>query len=83
MKKMYLVLVAVIMAVSFSAFSTSDRSKTDDEISYQDDYEVWHTFEGEPCVGDQVPEFFKMTTAGSRQLFYNRNINYPVLRYSE
>jgi hypothetical protein len=80
MKKMYLVLIAVIMAIGFSAFTPSVNKKAINVITYQDDNLDWHVFTGDPCPGDEIPECLKMTPHGQRQLFYNYDTQDPVKR---
>ncbi len=80
MKKMYLVLVALTLAIGFSAFTPAGNGKVTDEITYQDDEGLWHPFTGTPCVGTEIPECIKMTDHGLRQLFYNNNVSLPVTR---
>ena len=75
---MYLVLIAVVMAVGFSAFTPFVNKKAMNVITYQDDNLDWHVFTGEPCLGDEIPECLKMTQHGQRQLFYNYDKKYPV-----
>jgi hypothetical protein len=76
MKKMYLVLIAAVMAVSFSAFTTT--STTALPVTYQDDDELWYNFFGDPCIGTDIPVCFKETDHGVRQLYYNSNLDMPV-----
>ena len=80
MKKMYLVLIAVVMAFSFSAFTVTGKQSSLDEVTYQDDNLDWQVFQGTPCPGDQIPECIKMTEHGLRQLYYDRDLSRPVKR---
>jgi hypothetical protein len=79
MKKMYLVLIAAAMAVGLSSF-TSSKTTLSGQITYQDDNLDWHNYLGDPCFGTQIPECFKMTPDGPRQLFYDNDVNQPVER---
>jgi hypothetical protein len=80
MKKMYLVLIAVVMAIGFSAFTPPVNKKATNVVTYQDDNMDWHVFTGDPCIGNEIPECFKITPHGTRKLYYNYDLNDPVER---
>ena len=48
---MYLVLIAVVMAIGFSAFTPPVNKKATNVVTYQDDNMDWHVFTGDPCKG--------------------------------
>ena len=77
---MYLVLLAVVMAVGFSAFAP-EKGKNTKQPTYQDDNGFWHNFPGEPCPGNVIPECILLTEDGMRQLFYDNDDTDPVYRY--
>lgn len=79
MKKFMFFIVAVVMAVSFSAFTAPAATKKATTIDYQHNGS-WFTYSGVPCPGDQVPECIKSTPHGNKQLYYDKNLSTPVYR---
>ncbi len=80
MKKMYLVLLAAVMGISFSAFTAKTDSRSTSEVTYQDDDEVWHIYEGPICPDGDIVGCTQLTEDGPRQLFYDNDPSQPLKR---
>lgn len=77
MKKFMLVIIAAVMAVGFSAFTTAEKPLA--PVSYHNGTD-WVMYTGSLCPAGEIPECIKVINQVPRQLFYNEDFEQPVTR---
>ena len=74
---MILPLVAVVMAVSLSAFTSAGTNKLQ-TLHYRDANNQWQTIQAEPCPGDETACKLEITPGDLRPVYYTASTSSPV-----